>query len=45
MRFLRENRRFSFLLGGVNAWELPFKQEIAENGNELASLKRRVKTC
>lgn len=37
MRFLRENKRFIFKLGGNDAWELPYEKEQTEKGNELVT--------
>lgn len=38
MEFLKNNKRFSFKLGGLNAWDLDFKSEITCNGNEIISV-------
>ena len=38
MNFLKNNKRFSFKLGEINAWELGFKTEIKSSGNELITV-------
>lgn len=37
MDFLKNNKRLSFNLGGVCAWERKYKTEITQNGNELVT--------
>lgn len=37
MEFLKNNKRFSFKLGGKNAWETEYESKISENGNELVT--------
>ena len=34
MDFLRNNKRFSFKLGGTHAWDLDYKSEVTSVGNE-----------
>lgn len=38
MNFLKNNKRFSFKLGEINAWELGFKTEIKSSGNKLITV-------
>lgn len=38
MEFLRENRRFSFNLGGVSAWEMDYKSEVTCDENEVTTV-------
>lgn len=38
MEFLKSNRRFSFKLGGKNAFETDYSVEATENGNELVTV-------
>ena len=38
MNFIKNNKRFSFKLGEINAWELGFKTEIKSSGNELITV-------
>lgn len=35
MDFLKSNKRFSFKLGGKNAWDTNYKTEVTLNGNEV----------
>ncbi len=37
MKFLREEKRFSFKIAEKNAWELPFSTEYIESGNTLTT--------
>ena len=37
MNFLKENKRFSFKLGGVSAWDLEHKCESVESGCEITT--------
>lgn len=38
MEFLKNNKRFSFLLGGKDAWELDYKVEVTEEGDTLTTV-------
>lgn len=37
MEFLKNNKRFSFKLGGKNAWETEYESKTYENDNELVT--------
>ena len=38
MDFLKNNRRFSFKLGGADAWDSDYKYEVTSIGNEVATV-------
>lgn len=38
MKFLKENKRFSFKLENENVWDTEYTSEITENGDELVSV-------
>ena len=38
MDFLKYNKRFSFKLGGMNAWDLDYKSEVTSIGNEVTTV-------
>lgn len=38
MEFLKNNKRFSFKLGGMNAWDSDYKSEVTSIGNEVTTV-------
>ena len=38
MDFLKNNKRFSFKLGGMNAWDSDYKSEVTSIGNEVTTV-------
>ena len=38
MEFLKNNKRFSFKLGGMNAWDSDYKSEVTAIGNEVTTV-------
>ena len=38
MEFLKNNKRFSFKLGGMNAWDSDYKSEVTSDGNEVTAV-------
>ena len=38
MEFLKNNKRFSFVIGETNAWDTPYDVSFSENGNELTTV-------
>ena len=38
MDFLKNNKRFSFKLGGMNAWDSDYKSEVTSVGNEVTTV-------
>ena len=38
MEFIKNNKRFSFKLGGMNAWDSDYKSEVTSIGNEVTTV-------
>lgn len=38
MEFLKNNKRFSFKLGGMNAWDSDYKSEVTSDGDEVTTV-------